>query len=167
MNIQAAAPAIVDLAEMSDIDNTIPIEAWNTVLFEKFCRFRYVLSQGLAGHSEEFFRRKSYPAGARVLDVGCGFGDTTRSIAAQVGPGGEAIGVDCAQNFIDSATRGAADAAIKNTSFFVADAQGDDLWHHVFLSAGTGAAEHPARARARRRAVDDRLAAARRQSVGA
>jgi hypothetical protein len=44
MNIQATAPAIVDPAEMSDIDNTIPIEAWNTVLFEKFCRFRYVLS---------------------------------------------------------------------------------------------------------------------------
>ena len=140
MNIQAAAPAIVDLAEMSDIDNTIPIEAWNTVLFEKFCRFRYVLSQGLAGHSEEFFRRKSYPAGARVLDVGCGFGDTTRSIAAQVGPGGEAIGVDCSQNFIDSATRGGADAAINNTSFFVADAQGDDLrgpYDHAFSRFGT------------------------------
>ena len=24
---------------MSDADNTIPIEAWNTILFEKFCRF--------------------------------------------------------------------------------------------------------------------------------
>jgi hypothetical protein len=29
MNIQATAPATVDPAEMSDIDNTIPIEAWN------------------------------------------------------------------------------------------------------------------------------------------
>ena len=140
MNMQAAAPATVDLAEMSDIDNTIPIEAWNTVLFEKFCRFRYVLSHGLAGHSEEFFRRKSYPAGARVLDVGCGFGDTTRSIAAQVGPGGEAVGVDCAQNFIDSATRETAEASIKNASFFVADAQGDDLrgpYDHAFSRFGT------------------------------
>ena len=84
MNIQATPPVAVDPAETGYIDNTIPIEAWNTVLFETFCRFRYVLSQGLSGHSDEFFKRKSFPAGGRVLDVGCGFGDTTRSIAAQV-----------------------------------------------------------------------------------
>ena len=31
---------------MSDVDNVIAIEAWNTVLFDKFCRFRYVLTEG-------------------------------------------------------------------------------------------------------------------------
>ena len=61
----------------SKTDNTIPIEAWNTVLFEKFCRFRHSMSLGLAGHSDELFRRNSFPAGARVLDIGFGFGDTT------------------------------------------------------------------------------------------
>ena len=125
---------------MSDADNTIPIEAWNTVLFDKFCRFRYVLTQGLSGHSDELFRRKPYPAGARVLDVGCGFGDTTQRIAAQVNPGGEAVGVDCARNFIDSATREAAEASVKNASFFVADAQTENLrgpYDHVFSRFGT------------------------------
>jgi ubiquinone/menaquinone biosynthesis C-methylase UbiE len=125
---------------MSDADNTIPIEAWNTVLFEKFCRFRYVLTQGLSGHSDELFRRKSYPTGARVLDVGCGFGDATQRIAAQVNPSGEAVGVDCAQNFIDSATREVAEASIKNASFFVADAQSYNLrgpYDHVFSRFGT------------------------------
>jgi len=125
---------------MSDADNTVPIEAWNTVLFEKFCRFRYVLTQGLSGHSDELFRRKPYPEGARVLDVGCGFGDTTQGIAAQVNPGGEAVGVDCAQNFVDSAMREAAQASVKNASFFVADAQTDNLrgpYDHVFSRFGT------------------------------
>lgn len=110
------------------------------MLFETFCRFRYVLSQGPSGHSDEFFKRKSFPAGGRVLDVGCGFGDTTRSIAAQVGPGGHAVGVDCAQNFIDLATRETAEASIKNAWFFVADAQRDDLrgpYDHVFSRFGT------------------------------
>jgi ubiquinone/menaquinone biosynthesis C-methylase UbiE len=62
-----------------------------------------------------------------VLDIGCGFGDTTRSIAAQIGPGGHAVGVDCAQNFIDLAARETAEASINNASFLVADVQCDDL----------------------------------------
>ena len=110
------------------------------MLFEKFCRFRHIMSKGLSGHSDELFRRKPYPAGARVLDVGCGFGDTTQRIAAQVTSGGEAIGVDCAQNFIDLATREADEESIKNASFFVADAQCDDLggpYDHVFSRFGT------------------------------
>ena len=125
---------------MSDANNAIPIEAWNTVLFEKFCRFRYALTHGLSGHSDELFRRKSYSAGARVLDVGCGFGDTTQRIAAHVNPGGEAVGIDCAEKFIDIATREAAQASISNASFFVADAQSDDLrgpYDHVFSRFGT------------------------------
>jgi len=98
---------------MSDADNAIPIEAWNTVLFEKFCRFRYVLTQGLSGHSDELLRRKPPASGARVLDVGCGFGDTTQRIAARLDPGGEAVGVDCAPNFIACASREAAQASIE------------------------------------------------------
>jgi ubiquinone/menaquinone biosynthesis C-methylase UbiE len=153
MNVQATSNAPVNNFDglrgglenpwssgMGSTDNTIPIEAWNTVLFGKFCRFRNILSHGLAGHRDELFRRKPYPAGARVLDVGCGFGDTTRHIAAQVGPHGQAVGVDCAENFIDLATREAAEAYKTKASFFVADAQCDDLrgpYDHVFSRFGT------------------------------
>jgi ubiquinone/menaquinone biosynthesis C-methylase UbiE len=137
MNLQTTAPAA---SIISDGDNAVPIEAWNTILFEKFCRFRYVLSKGLAGHSDELLGRNPYPAGARVLDVGCGFGDTTQRIAAQVGHRGEAVGVDCAQNFIDVATREAGEASMRNASYFVADAQCDDLrgpYDYVFSRFGT------------------------------
>ncbi|OGA70634.1 MAG: hypothetical protein A3G81_17690 [Betaproteobacteria bacterium RIFCSPLOWO2_12_FULL_65_14] len=79
----------------------ILIEAWNTVLFDKFCRFRHVLGQGLSDHSDELFRRRPYPPGSRVLDVGCGSGDCTQRIASQVGAAGSAVGVDCAPRFID------------------------------------------------------------------
>ena len=121
-------------------DNSIPIEAWNTVLYEKFCRFRYVLTEGLSGHSEELLKRRPYPAGARVLDVGCGFGDTTQAIARQVRPGGAAVGVDCAPNFVDGAAKEAAKAAVKNASFFAADVQTDNLrgpYDHAFSRFGT------------------------------
>jgi ubiquinone/menaquinone biosynthesis C-methylase UbiE len=125
---------------MNDADNAIPIEAWNTILFDKFCRFRYVLTAGLSDHSDEFFRRHAFPAGARVLDVGCGFGDTTLVIARQVGPAGSAVGVDCAENFIEAARREAAETQASNASFFVADVQSENLegpYDFAFARFGT------------------------------
>jgi ubiquinone/menaquinone biosynthesis C-methylase UbiE len=121
-------------------DNSIIVEAWNTVLFEKFSRFRHLLTTGLSDHSDECFRRRPYPRGARVLDVGCGFGDTAMQIAAQVGPGGSSAGVDCAKNFVDIAKREAAAADISNAAFFVADVEQDELrdpYDHVFSRFGT------------------------------
>ena len=55
-------------------ENEVVVEAWNSVLFEKFTRFKHLLIAGLAGYSNEVFSRALYPAGAPVLDVGCGFG---------------------------------------------------------------------------------------------
>jgi len=51
---------------------------------------------GLSQHSDAAFERCRHPQGARVLDVGCGFGDSTLRIAKCVGPSREAVGVDCA-----------------------------------------------------------------------
>jgi len=125
---------------MDEENNAIPIEAWNTVLFNKFCQFRYVLTEGLSDHSKEYFRRRTYPAGARVLDVGCGFGDTTQQIARQVQPGGVAFGVDCAPNFVELAQKEAAASGVGNASFFTADVQMDDLrgpYDFIFSRFGT------------------------------
>jgi ubiquinone/menaquinone biosynthesis C-methylase UbiE len=72
--------------------------------------------------------------------VGSGFGDTTQSIAKQVRPGGAAVGVDCAPNFVDGAAKDAAKAAVKNASFFAADVQTDNLrgpYDHAFSRFGT------------------------------
>src|ERR1051326_761604 len=124
----------------SGTDNTISIEAWNTVLFEKFCRVRDVLTIALSGHSDEFFRRHSYSPGASGLDVGCGFGDTTLQIAQQVGRDGSAAGVDCAGNFIDLARAEAKQQGVANAHYFAADVQTGDLrgpYDHAFARFGT------------------------------
>ena len=120
--------------------NDIVVEAWNTVLFDKFVRFRHILIAGLAGHSNELLSRGLFGAGDWVLDVGCGFGDSTIRIAQLVGPDGQAVGVDCAENFIQASERDAAAAGIRNASFFAADVQGDDLrgpYDHAFARFGT------------------------------
>ena len=109
------------------MENDVVIAAWNTVLFDKFCRFKYLLTDGLSAHSDEALARCGYPEGARVLDVGCGFGDSTQRIAKGIGPRGAVVGVDCAENFIKVATQEASQAGMDNASFFAADAQTDDL----------------------------------------
>ncbi len=85
------------------------------------------MTKGLSGHSDEFLQRRSYPAGARVLDVGCGWGDTAQQIAKQVGPSGSVVGIDCATNFIDGATKSAKAVGVTNVSFVAADVQSDEL----------------------------------------
>lgn len=121
-------------------DNAIPMEAWDTILFEKFCRFRWVVTSGLSAHSDGLLGRRPYPAGARVLDVGCGFGDTTQRIARHIGIEGGAIGVDCSANFIKLATEEAHASGLANLSFFAADVQTEDLrgpYDFLFARFGT------------------------------
>lgn len=125
---------------MSDHANEIPIEAWNTILFEKFVRFRHIVTNGLAKHGEKALREGPYAPGDHVLDIGCGFGDTTLAIAGQVTTSGRAVGVDCAENFVAIASKEATEAGFRNASYFVADVQGDDLrgpYDHAFARFGT------------------------------
>ena len=120
--------------------NSVIVEAWNTVLYDKFCRFKHLLVDGLSQHSDAALERCAFPQGARVLDVGCGFGDSALHIARQVGPAGEAVGTDCAEKFIRAAEEEARKAGVSNARFFVADAQSDDLrgpYDHAFARFGT------------------------------
>lgn len=108
-------------------DNAIVIEAWNTILFDKFKRFAHLLIDGLSAHSNELLGRGIHTEGMRVLDVGCGFGDATLRIARAVGPTGRATGVDCASRFIEEARGDAKQQGVENADFFVGDVQVDDL----------------------------------------
>jgi SAM-dependent methyltransferase len=85
--------------------NAEAIQAWDGPLFDRFVKFRHIVSTGLGAHGDEALRLHPPQEGRRVLDIGCGFGDTTQQIAARVGPSGEAAGVDAAQNFIEAATQ--------------------------------------------------------------
>ena len=78
--------------------------------------------------------------GIKVLDVGCGFGDSTRQIALAVGSKGEAHGVDCAENFITQSQTDAKSEGVENARFFVADVERDDLggpYDEAFARFGT------------------------------
>jgi ubiquinone/menaquinone biosynthesis C-methylase UbiE len=103
--------------------NAEAIEAWNTVLFDKFVRHREVLVAGLGAHGARALALHPPAPGERVVDIGCGFGDTTIELARRVGANGRAVGVDAAARFIDSARADAARAGATNATFEVADVE--------------------------------------------
>jgi ubiquinone/menaquinone biosynthesis C-methylase UbiE len=108
-------------------NNDEATEAWSGVLFDRFVDYRDLIVGGLANHGEAAMKLHPPTPGERVLDIGCGFGDTTQRLAALVGPDGEAVGVDIAKPFIEASKEEAAAAAVENVSFLVADAQDDPL----------------------------------------
>jgi ubiquinone/menaquinone biosynthesis C-methylase UbiE len=107
--------------------NAEAIQAWDGPLFDRFVKFRHIMTTGLGAHGDEALRLNPPKEGQRIIDVGCGFGDTTQQIAALVGPSGEAVGVDAAKNFIDASISEAREAGVENARFLVADVQVDDL----------------------------------------
>lgn len=99
------------------------VQFWNEVLAPKFIRFRHILVDGLTQHSEAIFPTLPVREGDRVLDVGCGFGDTAIRLADMVGPTGEVVGIDCCDAFLDDARRDAEASGLTNLRFIRGDAE--------------------------------------------
>jgi SAM-dependent methyltransferase len=97
------------------------------VLFDRFVEFRDLIVTGLAQHGARAMEMYPPPAGSRVLDVGCGFGDTTQPLAELIGAEGHATGVDVSEPFIATSIREADDAGVSNVDFLAADVQTADL----------------------------------------
>jgi ubiquinone/menaquinone biosynthesis C-methylase UbiE len=85
------------------------------------------LIEGLGQHGTELFRSHPPTLGAQILDVGCGFGDTSVTLGNLVGPEGRVVAVDCAPNFVEAALARAKEHKVTNVECVIADVQQDDL----------------------------------------
>jgi SAM-dependent methyltransferase len=108
-------------------DNAEAIEAWDGPLFERFTEYRHVVVAGLKNHGDEALRLYPPAAGARVIDLGCGFGDMTQQLASLVGAEGTVLGVDASPRFVAAATEEARAAGVANARFGVCDVERGDL----------------------------------------
>ncbi len=118
--------SVGDERRMSGVEQIVTaneeaIRAWDGPLFDAFVRFRHLMTTGLGAHGEEALRIVPPRGGERVLDIGCGFGDTTQRIAGLVGETGEVLGVDASPRFIETAKQEAEEAGVENVRFEVAD----------------------------------------------
>lgn len=98
-------------------------EAWSGVLFKRYVEYREVVVDGVVSHGEAAMDAHPPRAGDRALDIGCGFGDTTRRLAELVGPAGEAVGVDVSQPFVEASIAEASEAGAENVNFLAGDVQ--------------------------------------------
>jgi len=99
------------------------IDFWKAVLVPKFNAWRHILAGGLHLHSTKVFPSLPIRTGDRVLDVGCGWGDTAIELARRVGPAGSVLGLDCCNGFLDAGRADAKDAGVTNLKFIEADVQ--------------------------------------------
>ncbi|MBL4758205.1 MAG: class I SAM-dependent methyltransferase [Rhizobiales bacterium] len=126
--------------ENAQPDDSDFVAFWNEVLAPKFIAYKHIIVDGLTQHSEAVFPNLPVGEGDRVLDVGCGFGDTAIKLANIVGPTGEVVGVDCCDVFLDYARKDAEAAGLKNVSFMRGDAEislPDEKFDFVFARFGT------------------------------
>ncbi|HXF87710.1 MAG TPA: class I SAM-dependent methyltransferase [Xanthobacteraceae bacterium] len=111
-------PAAATAAERSQY-----VEFWNNVLVPKFVRWKHIIVDGLTLHSAKIFPTLPVKPGDKVLDAGCGFGDTAIELARRVGPTGSVLAVDCCDGFLEYGRRDAKAAGLTNVTFLEADVQ--------------------------------------------
>lgn len=109
--------------ETTAASNREAAEAWSGPLFERFVRYRDLVIDGLGAHGKTAMTTHPPRPDDRVLDIGCGFGDTTQELAGLVGAGGSALGVDVSEPFIEAARAEAEKAGAANVRFEVGDVQ--------------------------------------------
>lgn len=78
--------------------------------------------QSIATHHGPFMAAAGIDADERVLDVGCGTGQTTRE-AGRAASAGSALGIDLSSAMLDHAARRAAAEGLGNVAFVHGDAQ--------------------------------------------
>ena len=122
------------------------VDFWNEILVPKFVKYRHILVGGLTHHSAKILPSLEVGEGDKVVDVGCGFGDTAIEFARRVGPSGSVLGIDCCDGFLEFARADAKAAGVENLVFVEGDAQSyrfEPVHDFCFSRFGTQFFENP------------------------
>lgn len=100
---------------------------WNGAGGASWVQGQEQMDRFLRPFTEELMRRAAPAPGDRVLDIGCGTGETSLLAADAVGGTGAVFGVDISQPMLDLARNRAMMAGAMHAAFSVRDAQTDEL----------------------------------------
>jgi SAM-dependent methyltransferase len=108
---------------MSEAPNADQATYWNELGGPTWAELNSMLDRQLAPITERVLAALAPRAGERLLDVGCGCGETTLALAGSVGPGGEVVGLDISRPMLAVARQRAAAEGVSGVRFVEADAQ--------------------------------------------
>jgi SAM-dependent methyltransferase len=108
-------------------DNAEQIAEWNGVLGHNWATMRNDIDPVVAMFGDAALKVAAPRPGERVLDIGCGCGDTTFAIARIVGDRGSALGVDVSEPMLAVAREHAREAGLPHLEFRHADAAEAEL----------------------------------------
>ena len=101
--------------------NAEQITYWNDQGGPRWVRLQETLDQQLASFGHVVMDRLAIGSGERVLDVGCGCGETSLELGRRVGASGSVLGVDISTIMLERAQQRG--NGVANVRFLVADAQ--------------------------------------------
>ena len=105
-----------------DPSNVEQLRAWDGEEGAYWADNAEYFDRSVAAYHERLFAMAAIGVHDRVLDIGCGTGQTTRE-AARAASGGSALGVDLSSRMLDYARRRAAEEKVTNVTFAQVDAQ--------------------------------------------
>lgn len=103
--------------------NAQQIEYWNEVSGARWVEMNEVVDAQISPLGEAAMARAAVAPGERVLDVGCGCGQTSLQLAERVGDAGSVLGLDISAVMLARARERAEGAGLTNLEFHNADAQ--------------------------------------------
>jgi SAM-dependent methyltransferase len=115
--------------------NAAQIEYWNATAGETWALFQEQLDRQIAPLGLEALRALAPATGERIIDVGCGCGQTSLDLARRVGRNGHVVGVDISAPMLDVARHRPLSASAIRPEFREVDAQSVNLGHAVFDAA--------------------------------
>jgi SAM-dependent methyltransferase len=107
--------------------NAAQIDYWNAHVGRTWAEHHEALDRQIRPLGNAAIEALAPVAGERILDIGCGCGETTLDLAQRVGPAGLVEGVDISSPMLDIARRRPARPLSGTVSFRQADAQTESL----------------------------------------
>jgi SAM-dependent methyltransferase len=105
-----------------DSSNVEQLRAWDGDEGEYWANHAEYFDRSVAVYHQRLLAVAAISASDRVLDIGCGTGQTTRD-AARAAHAGSALGVDLSSRMLDYARQRATEEGVNNVTFAQADAQ--------------------------------------------
>jgi SAM-dependent methyltransferase len=112
---------------MTPIDNSEQIAEWNGALGQRWATMRQEIDDIVVPFGNAALKVAAPQPGERVIDIGCGCGDTSLEIARTVGTTGAVLGIDVSQPMLEVARALGTQAQLANLAFRDGDASEADL----------------------------------------